>query len=74
VPGLGGGQLTGVAATSASNAWAVGHTGTSREKTLILHWKPMPGPGSPEAVAITSARNAWTAGGRPSLELTAPFG
>ena len=34
-----GGELNGVAATAAGNAWAVGYTGTSgRTKTLILHW------------------------------------
>ena len=32
-----GGSLTGVAATSATNAWAVGYTGTTRHKALILH-------------------------------------
>jgi hypothetical protein len=33
--------LNGVAATSATNAWAVGHTSTNNggnEKTLIAHW------------------------------------
>ena len=29
---------SGVAATSARNAWAVGSTGTSRPRTLIVHW------------------------------------
>jgi hypothetical protein len=34
------GQLNGVAATSASNAWAVGDTGigTTHPRTLILRW------------------------------------
>jgi hypothetical protein len=35
IPGI----LYGVAATSASNAWAVGDTGTGNgHKTLIMHW------------------------------------
>jgi len=33
----GGSALIGVAATSATNAWAVGCTGNCA-KTLILHW------------------------------------
>jgi len=69
------GQLFGVAATSATNAWAVG-TG-SGAKTLILRWNgtswtqvasPSPGSGGSLArVAATSASNAWavgTAGGK----------
>jgi hypothetical protein len=58
-----------VTATSASNAWAVGSTGT---KTLIVHWngtawKRVPSP-TPAAggflggVTATSARNAWAVG------------
>src|SRR3984957_15338637 len=36
---LAGGQLNGVAATSAGNAWAVGATGPiGRPSTLLLHW------------------------------------
>src|SRR5689334_2210158 len=67
-----GGQLFGVAATSARNAWAVGGA-VSSGKTLILHWDgntwarvPSPTPvGDTElyAVAATSARNAWAVGG-----------
>jgi len=65
--------LNGVAATSASNAWAVGDyaTGTG-DKTLILHWNgrawkqvPSPNPGlnrSVLGVTATSATNAWAAG------------
>ena len=63
--------LSGVAATSASNAWAVGYYGfTSR--TLIEHWNgstwtqvPSPSPGSANqlySVAATSASNAWAVG------------
>src|SRR5215831_11385260 len=67
-----GGQLFGVAATSARNAWAVGGVVNSG-KTLILRWDgtawarvPSPTPvGETElyAVAATSARNAWAVGG-----------
>jgi hypothetical protein len=60
-----------VAATSASNAWAVGYT-RKTGKTLILRWNgtawqhvPSPTPGSLSqllGVTVTSARNAWAAG------------
>jgi hypothetical protein len=70
VPGTVSGGLTGVATTSARNAWAVG--GTSRGKTLILRWNgtawrqvPSPSPaGNPalSGVAATSAGNAWAVG------------
>jgi hypothetical protein len=67
------GVLTGVAATSAGNAWAVGlayaSDGTS---TVILHWNghswkrqasPGNGGGSAlDAVAAVSARDAWAVG------------
>lgn len=67
----GGGILTGVAATSARSAWAVGST--SGFKTLILHWngsawKHIPGASLPrgsaelDGVAATSARSAWAVG------------
>ena len=65
------GQLFGVAATSASNAWAVGQT--INGATIILRWngtawKRVPSPtmkgGSAlYAVAATSASNAWAVGG-----------
>jgi hypothetical protein len=64
------GYLSGVAATSARNAWAVGAAGTG--KTLILHWNgkewkrvpsPTPGVGGQlYGVAATSARSAWAVG------------
>jgi hypothetical protein len=67
------GSFSGVAATSARNAWAVGTGSTG--KTLIMHWNgaawktvpsPSPGPsGSYDAlygVAATSAGNAWAVG------------
>ena len=68
-------DLFGVAATSASNAWAVGtySTGTT-DKTLIEHWNghawtlvPSPNPAprnSLLAVAATSAGNVWAVGTR----------
>jgi hypothetical protein len=67
--------LQGVAATSASNAWAVGYysNGTQRTQTLIEHWNgttwkqvPSPSPGSVgnevAAVSAISASNAWAVG------------
>ena len=67
------GSLSGVAVTSARNAWAVGTDGSG--KTLIEHWNgtrwkrersPSPGPNgayqSLNAVAATSTRNAWAVG------------
>jgi len=59
-----------VAATSASDAWAVGTAGSNR--TLIERWNgtawkrvPSPSPDATDrlsAVAATSARNAWAVG------------
>jgi hypothetical protein len=68
--------LSGVAATSATNAWAVGqYYNGSAYQTLILHWNgsawrqlPSPNPGgsslgnSLSGVTATSAANAWAAG------------
>ena len=64
------GSLSGVAATSAGNAWAVGATSTG--KTLIVRWngsawKRVPSPitaaGSGlQSVSATSARSAWAVG------------
>jgi hypothetical protein len=64
------GVLTGVAATSASNAWAVGTDGNGH--TLIARWNgttwtqvSSPNPGDVNglaAVAATSASNAWAVG------------
>jgi hypothetical protein len=72
------GSFSGVAATSASNAWAVG-TGING-KTLILHWNgaawktvPSPSPGANGdydalyGVAATSAKNAWAVGAVESI-------
>ena len=65
--------LSGVAATSASDAWAVGGNGGNGESnTLILHWNgttwktvPSPSPGNDtliNGVTATSATNAWAVG------------
>src|SRR5215469_10071998 len=64
------GMLSSVAATSASNAWAVGDLGNG--KTLIVRWNgtawkqvssPSPASGSTlSGVAVTSAANAWAVG------------
>jgi eukaryotic-like serine/threonine-protein kinase len=66
------GGLAGVAATSATNAWAVGSTGSfDSPEPLIVHWnatswKQAPSSGLPSgelsAVAATSATNAWAVG------------
>ena len=70
------GGLAAVAATSASNAWAVGSAGSFLSpKPLIAHWngtswKQVPSSGLPggelRAVAATSASNAWAVGGTSS--------
>jgi hypothetical protein len=63
--------LFGVAATSATNAWAVGYY--SGPRTLVEHWngtawnlQPSPNPSASEnklsGVATTSASNAWVVG------------
>ena len=67
-------ELTGVSASSASDAWAVGfyYTGAV-DKSMILHWNgsawkqaTSPSPGSQgtflEGVRTTSASNAWAVG------------
>ena len=76
-PSRTGGILSGVAATSARSAWAVGGTergvgSGTRIRTLILRWNgttwkrvPSPSPGlraGLSGVAATSARNAWAVG------------
>ena len=67
-------ELSSVAATSASNAWAVGDDPTSTgQQTLILHWNgtkwkrvPSPNPSSAinflAAVGAASAGSAWAVG------------
>ena len=76
VPGRGvpvpNGQLFGVAATSARDAWAVGQNYVNG-KTIILRWRgtawkrvtspTLAGGSALYAVAATSASNAWAVGG-----------
>ena len=69
-----GGELLGVAASSARDAWAAGciRCGATRSRTLILHWNgsawrvvPLPGSaatGQLSGVAALSARAAWAVG------------
>jgi hypothetical protein len=73
-PVPGGGQFTGVAATSASNAWAVGQTDSADPQTLIEHWngKNWTRISSPnvadstasnlKSVTAISSDNAWAVG------------
>jgi hypothetical protein len=70
------GRLAAVTATSATNAWAVGSTGSFLSpKPLIVHWngkawKQTPSPSLPpselSAVAATSPKNAWAVGATSS--------
>jgi hypothetical protein len=65
------GELFSVAATSTTNAWAVGQTGTTRSGTLTVNWngkswKRVPSPSPPQSalsgVAAASAHSAWAVG------------
>jgi hypothetical protein len=68
------GGLTGVAAVSASSAWAVGYAGSSASpKVLMLHWNgktwsrvTSPGvltaAGQLNAITVVNAKDAWAAG------------
>jgi hypothetical protein len=68
----GGGQFDGVAALSASNAWAVGWTDSTVQQTLIEHWNghtwtrvPSPDEGTGSflhSVTVISSDNAWAVG------------
>lgn len=68
----GGGELDGVQALSARNAWAVGWTHASTQQTLIEHWNgsgwtrvPSPNEGTQSflhAITVESASNAWAVG------------
>jgi hypothetical protein len=74
--GFGFNELTGVAATSAANAWAVGdyiNSSDTAVQTLIVHWNgtawkqvPSPNPSTVHSVlfgvAATSPTNAWAFG------------
>jgi hypothetical protein len=73
-PVPGGGLFAGVAATSASNAWAVGQTDSADQQTLIEHWNgkrwkvlPSPNPLSGYlnllwSASATSRDNIWAVG------------
>jgi hypothetical protein len=74
-PGYIRNKFLGVAATSSTNAWAVGYylDNTAHNRTLIEHWngkawqiQPSPNPGASYdelySVAATSATNAWAVG------------
>ena len=76
-------QLNGVAATSSSNAWAVGFFDTSGglARTVIEHWngrawkiQPSPNPGSHsdflQSVTALSATDAWAVGDYSTSETT----
>ena len=79
-PAPAGSFLYGVAATSASNAWAVGPARSG--KPVILHWNgttwkqvPSPSPGAfagLSSVAATSASNAWAVGDGQQRQDTDP--
>ena len=77
------GGLAGVAAASASSAWAVGHAnaGTSL-KVLLLHWNGskwsrvtspsvLTGPGELTAITVVSAKDAWAVGYTGTFSTTA---
>src|SRR5262249_21331198 len=74
------GNLTAVSATSASNVWAVGFSGsTQASHALAEHWNgrtwkrvgnPDPaGSGNLLGVSATSARNAWAVSGAAGHEI-----
>src|SRR5215471_998598 len=81
-PGTARNSLSGVAVTSATNAWAVGgYSNGSTYRTLIVHWngkvwKQVPSPNSGSGnnewsgVAATSAANAWAVGSYDSGDRT----
>jgi hypothetical protein len=67
------GGLSGVAAASRGSAWAVGYTGTSTRKVLMLHWngrawsrvtspRVLTGVGDLSAITVVSAKDAWAVG------------
>ena len=70
----GGGLFSGVTATSADNAWAVGQTGSADQQTVIEHWNGkawtrVPSPNvtgatgsSLKSVTAISSDNAWAVG------------
>ena len=77
------GELNGVAATSAGNAWAVGYSGVfdKTQQTLLLHWNgrawsrvtsPKPVSGQLTAVAAASADDAWAVGFTSAADGSSP--
>jgi hypothetical protein len=66
------GVLHGVAASSATSAWAVGYSGSElKPKTLIVHWNGQawakapgftPVTGELSGISVVSAKNAWSVG------------
>jgi len=79
-------ELTGVSATSASNAWAAGgfaSSGTNRAAGFVLHWdgsswSQVPSApasaGEPIAVAATATDYAWLADSATAMEFAWPGG
>jgi hypothetical protein len=77
------GGLAGVAAASASSAWAVGHAGTgTSSKVLMLHWNGskwtrvtspsvLTGAGALAAITVVSAKDAWAVGYTGTFTTTA---
>jgi hypothetical protein len=77
------GGLAGVAAASASSAWAVGHAGTGTSaKVLMLHWNGsrwsrvtspsvLTGAGELAAITVVSAKDAWAVGYTGTFTTTA---
>jgi hypothetical protein len=76
------GGLTGVAATSTSNAWAVGYAGSSTSlKVLMLHWNGktwsrttspsvLTRAGELSAITVVNAKDAWAAGFTGGFNIT----
>ena len=74
--------LSGVDATSATSAWAVGSSSNGGGRTLILHWNgtgwkqvPSPSPGGTNGsalsgVAATSSTSAWAVGSYSTMDKT----
>jgi hypothetical protein len=83
VPAGAAAQLTGVSATSASNAWAAGGSPISDTNGFVLHWdgsswSQVPSApasaGQPIAVAATATDYAWLADSAAGTETTWPGG
>jgi hypothetical protein len=72
LPGGPASELSGVAARSASDVWAVGsyRTSSGATRSLMLHWNgtrwsrlAAPGPGLSEVAIVPGSRQAWAVGG-----------